>query len=52
MYTFTFLADKTPNVRAIFYIRGKKCLCEKITATFTDVGMSRLLKGVFYRVGE
>lgn len=48
--TFKFLADSIPDVRAVFYIKGKKYLCEKITATFTENGMSQLLKGVFYPI--
>lgn len=48
--TFKFLADTIPDVRAVFHIRGKKYLCEKITATFTENGMSQLLKGVFYPI--
>ncbi len=48
--TFKFLADTIPDVRAVFYIKGKKYLCEKITATFTENGMSQLLKGVFYPI--
>lgn len=50
--TFKFLADTIPDVRAVFYIKGKKYLCEKITATFTERGMSQLLKGVFYPIAE
>ena len=49
-YTFSFLADDIPNPRALFYIKGQRYLCEKITATFTENGMSQLLKGVFYKV--
>lgn len=49
-YNFSFLADEIPNVRSMFYIEGKKYLCEKITATFSENGMSRLMKGVFYKV--
>lgn len=48
--TFKFLSDTIPDVRAVFHIRGKKYLCEKITATFTENGMSQLLKGVFYPI--
>lgn len=47
-----FLADKIPDVRSIFYIRGKRYLCEKITATFTDDGMSQLMKGEFYPITD
>jgi hypothetical protein len=46
--TFTFLSDHIPNVRAIFNIKGRLYLCEKITATFSETGMSQLLKGEFY----
>ena len=49
-YTFKFLANEIPNVRALFNIAGKQFLCEKITATFTENGMSELLKGDFYEV--
>ena len=49
-YQFSFLSDTLPNPRAVFFIHGKKYLCEKITATFTENGMSQLLKGVFYRI--
>lgn len=51
-YTFKFLADDIPNVRSVFYIHGKKYLCEKITATFTNKGMSRLLKGTFWKLQD
>lgn len=48
--TFKFLADSIPNPRALFFIQGRRYVCEKITATFTDNGMSQLLKGEFYPV--
>lgn len=48
--TFKFLSDSIPDVKAIFYIGGKRYLCEKITATFTENGMSQLLKGEFYPI--
>lgn len=48
--TFKFLADNIPNPRAVFFIKGKKYLCEKMTATFTENGMSQLIKGVFYPI--
>lgn len=47
-----FLSDKFPDVRSVFHIRGKRYLCEKITATFTDDGMSRLMKGEFYPIAD
>ena len=49
-FHFSFISDTIPNVRSLFYINGKKYLCEKITATFTENGMSQLLKGNFYLV--
>ncbi len=45
---YSWIADTIPNPRAIFNIRGRRYLCEKITATFTENGMSQLLKGEFY----
>lgn len=51
-YTFSFLADEIPDPRALFHINGGKYLCEKITAHFTEKGMSKMLKGVFYRLEE
>ncbi len=61
-FTFSFLAGSAanasgpvrgiPNPRAMFFIRGKKYVCAQITATFTEDGMSQLLKGDFYRVAE
>lgn len=51
-YTFKWIADTIPNPRAVFHIRGRKYICEKITATFTTEGMSQLLKGDFYPMVE
>ena len=51
-FHFSFISDTIPNVRSLFYINGKKYLCEKITATFTENGMSQLLKGNFYLVHD
>lgn len=48
----SWLSSIIPNVRSVFFIRGKKYLCEKITATFTENGMSQLLKGEFYPLLE
>ena len=49
-YDIEFLSDTLPDVRALFYIHGKRYLCKKITATFTESGMSQLMKGEFYEV--
>ena len=48
--SFSWIADDIPDPRAIFHIRGCRYVCEKITATFSDTGMSNLLKGEFYPV--
>ncbi len=50
--TFKFLADSIPDPKAVFFIRGKKYLCEKLTATFTEEGMSQLIKGVFWPIKD
>ena len=50
--TFKFLSDSIPNPRAVFLIRGKRYLCEKMTATFTANGMSQLIKGIFWPIVE
>lgn len=48
--TFKFLSDTIPNPRSIFNVKGKRYLCEKITATFTENGMSQLLKAIMYPI--
>lgn len=47
-FKFSWLSSEIPNARSIFFIKGKRYLCEKITVTFTEDGMSQLLKGEFY----
>lgn len=47
-FSFSFISDNIPNPRALFFIKGRRYICEKITATFTDDGMSQLLKGEFW----
>ncbi|MGM9860298.1 MAG: hypothetical protein ACI31C_06030, partial [Muribaculaceae bacterium] len=51
-FKFKWLGDKIPNPRAMFYISGKRYVCEKITATITENGMSQLLEGEFWAVIE
>lgn len=50
LYKISFLSDQLPNPRAIFFIRGKKYLCRKLDISFTAQGMSKLMKGEFYRL--
>lgn len=50
-YSFSWLGSDIPNPRAVFYIRGRRYVCEKITASFTPEGdMSQLLKGEFWPI--
>ena len=49
---FSWISDTLPSPRSVFNICGKRYLCEKITATFTENGMSQLLKGEFYPLIE
>lgn len=51
-FKFSFLSDTIPNPRSVFNIAGHRYVCEKITATFTEDGMSQLLKGEFYPLLE
>lgn len=51
-YKFKFLAKDVPNVRSVFIIHGQRYICEKITATFTEDGMSELMKGEFWLVED
>lgn len=50
--TLTFIADSMPDARAMYYINGKRYLCEKLTATLNEHGMSRLIKGEFWPVAD
>lgn len=49
-YTFEFIADDVPNVRSLFLIHGQRFVAEKVTATFTEDGMSQKMKIDCYRV--
>lgn len=49
-FTVKFIASDIPDVGSVFTISGQQFLCKKITATFTEKGMSQMLKGEFYRV--
>lgn len=51
-YNISFLTDKFPSPRSIFLIKGKKYVCEKLTAKMTESGMSSLVKGVFWRIKD
>lgn len=50
--TFKFLADRVPDVRSLFVIRGKRYLCGKLSADFSHRGISRLMTGEFYPLAD
>ena len=49
-YSIDFISDDMPRVMSIFYIQGKKYLCEKISVAITPNGVSQLKKGTFYQI--
>lgn len=49
-FEFSFISDILPDVSSVFYINGQYYLCEKLTATFTESGMSQKIKGSFWRI--
>lgn len=49
-YNIKFLSKTMPDVRSVFVINGQKYLCEKLTATLTERGMSEMIKGVFWKL--
>ena len=50
--TLKFLSDDIPDPRGLFNIRGRRYICEKITATISEDGLSRLMKGEFWPLIE
>ena len=49
-YSFSFLSNRIPNPRAVFHINGFRYVCEKISATLTENGVSRMMKFEGYRL--
>ena len=49
-FNIEFISEKFPDVKSVFYIQGKKYLCEKITVDITSNGVSQLKKGIFYKI--
>jgi hypothetical protein len=49
-HTFRFLADRMPDPRDIFIVRGKHYACEKIEASVKADGFDRLMTGYFYEM--
>lgn len=50
--SFSWIADTVPDPMSVFIIKGKRYLCQKITATVSDTGMGKIIKGDFYRVQD
>lgn len=49
-YSIKFLSKTVPDVRSVFVINGQKFLCEKLTATLTEHGISEMIKGTFWKI--
>lgn len=47
-YCIRFVSEQIPDVSAIFLIRNRKFVCEKIEANIDADGLDRLLTGYFY----
>lgn len=48
MYSFSFVADKIPDVKATFIINGVRFVCRKLTVKISNKGIKKLIKGEFY----
>lgn len=51
-YTISFLSNTVPDPQAVFNINGRRYLCEKISVSVSEKGLSQLMKGVFYMIDE
>lgn len=49
-HTFRFIAERMPDPRDIFIVRGKCFGCEKIEASVNADGFDRLMTGYFYEI--
>lgn len=49
-FEFEFLSPVMPDVRSVFHIRGHRYVCEKLTTSFSEYGMSEKIKGTFWRI--
>lgn len=50
LYRYNFLAKTLPSATSIFLIKGKRYACLRMTAHFTNTGMSELIEGEFYEI--
>lgn len=49
-HVFRFIADRMPDPREVFIIRGKRFACEKIEASVNAEGFDKLMTGYFYEM--
>lgn len=49
-YCIRFVADRIPDTGAIFLIRNRRFVCEKIEADIAPDGLRKLLTGYFYEL--
>ncbi|MCM1356915.1 MAG: hypothetical protein NC212_10990 [Staphylococcus sp.] len=49
-YCIKFIANAMPDVGAVFNIRNRLFVCEKIEADITVAGLGRMLTGYFYEI--
>lgn len=50
LYHISFLSSDIPNVRGVYEFDGKRYLCQRLTARFTNEGMSQLIEGEFFPI--
>ncbi|MBD5172311.1 MAG: hypothetical protein HDT02_03705 [Bacteroidales bacterium] len=51
-FQFSFLSDILPDPTSIFIFRGRRFLCESLTASADESGFSQRIKGVFWRIAD
>lgn len=49
-HCFRFIADRIPSPDAVFLIRNRHYVCEKIEADITTDGLNKLMTGYFYEI--
>lgn len=47
-YCIKFIADRIPNPGAMFVIRNKQFVCEKLEVNISPEGKDRMITGYFY----
>ena len=49
-FCFKFMSDEIPNARSIFFVNGKKYICEKIETDLDNEAINPLMTGYFYEM--